>query len=367
MTCSKLPCNTRIGIIGAGQLGLMLFQQGIRMGFKFNVLGREDEPLCKYTYCFNPERYEEFVDQSDIVTYEFEHAIGEAMEYADKNRKLRPNLFSVKLKREREKELVYLKKIGAPLPEFEVASDGKEALELVASRFNGKAVIKKSVGGYDGKGQYFVRKDIEKYKFLENDNSRFVVVEYVDFDYEASIIAASNGKDFAFFPPSYNLNRKGILILNYGSIKLPDATGIAKNIMRSLEYTGTIGIELFVRKGQTLINEISPRVHNSGHYTLDACNHSQFELHLKAIAGMELNEPKCSEYFGMVNILGLSQVNQELDSIGKIFMYSKEGNTPRRKVGHINFTGKSLEDVKLKSAFLVNQLYGSLEDLENKL
>lgn len=367
MTCSELPCEKRIGIIGAGQLGLMLFQQGIRFGFKFNVLGRDDEPLCKYTPCFKADRFEEFVDQSDVVTYEFEHASGEAMEYADKKGKLRPNLKAVKLKREREKEFLYLKEIGAPLPQFEIAKDGREALELANTRFGGKAVIKKSVGGYDGKGQYFIRNDIDRYKFLENDDSRFVVVEFVDFDYEASIIAASNGKDYVFFPPSYNLNKKGILILNYGPIQLPVATGIAKNIMSSLGYIGTMGIELFVRKGEVLVNEISPRVHNSGHYSLDACKHSQFELHLKAILGMELNEPRCTDYFGMLNLLGLNQVNSQLDNFGKIFMYSKEGNTGRRKVGHINFIGGSLEEVRLKSQLLLNQLYGSLDELEKKL
>lgn len=367
MKCSTLPCDLRIGIIGAGQLGLMLFQQGIRLGFKFNVLGKEDDPLCKYTSCYDPEEYKEFVDNSDVVTFEFEHASIEAMEYAQSQGKLRPDINSVKLKREREKEFLYLKSIGAPLPRFEVAKDGREAIEIAKSEFNSIAVIKRSVGGYDGKGQYFIRNNIEEFDFLKEETHRFVVVEYVDFDYEASIIVSRDQESTIYYPPSFNLNEKGILIMNYGPLAIDEAKDIASLITKSLNYIGTMGIELFVRRNEVLVNEVSPRVHNSGHYSLTACNHSQFESHLRAISGLGLMKPECEGFFGMLNLLGVNSLPSEIDSYGQVFMYSKPGNSPRRKVGHVNVLGKSLESVKSKIDFLINTVYGSMDALIERL
>jgi len=367
MKCSTLPCDLRIGIIGAGQLGLMLFQQGIRLGFKFNVLGKPEDPLCKYTACYGEDEYEQFVDDSDIVTFEFEHANGKAMEYAQSKGKLKPEINSVNLKREREKEFLYLKSIGAPLPKFEIARDGSEAIEIAKNQFNNNAVIKRSVGGYDGKGQYFVKNNIENFNFLKEDKSRFVVVEYVDFDYEASIIVSRGDDRTIYYPPSFNLNKKGILVINYGPLVIPEAKDIGYLITKSLNYIGTMGIELFVRGREVLVNEISPRVHNSGHYTLTSCKHSQFESHLRAISGLGLLEPECNGYFGMLNLLGVQTINSELDKYGQVFMYNKPGTNPRRKVGHINVTGDSMESVKFKINNLINEVYGSLDDLIAKL
>jgi len=354
----------KIGILGGGQLGWMLILEGRKFPFEFYVLGNKDEPACKIAdKCFLEDQYKELVDSSDIVTFEFEHVSEKALDYAEEKGKLYPRINSVELKRERYKEKEFLRDHGFPVPRFYVANDGEEALKILKDEFNNEGVLKQSRGGYDGKGQYFIHGDIDKYQFIKDMKCKFVVEEYVNFDFEASIIATRSRREFKAFTPTFNYNEKGILVYNYGPYYNDKMIEIADRLTRELDYIGTIGIEFFVRGNEVLINEIAPRVHNTGHYTLDGAETSQFEQHIRAIADLDLGSTRILSPSGMVNILGVGEVPKDVLKFGKVYWYGKSEVRKRRKMGHVNIIGDNLEDVKEKIDNVMKLIYPQGLDL----
>ncbi|AAY80538.1 5-(carboxyamino)imidazole ribonucleotide synthase [Sulfolobus acidocaldarius] len=355
----------KIGILGGGQLGWMMILEGRKYPFTFYVLDDPNTPGCRIAdKCFPPEKYKEMIDEVDVVTFEFEHVLDKALEYAQEKEKLFPGINSVELKRERYKEKLYYKEHNLPTPRFLVAEDGEEALKILKEEFNGIGVLKESLGGYDGKGQYFIKGDVNKYENLKSKKVKFVVEEFVNFNYEASIIAMrdKNG-NFKAYPPTFNYNEKGILVYNYGPLHDNRFEEIAKRLADSLNYVGTMGIEFFVRDGEILINEFAPRVHNTGHYTLDSAYISQFEQHIRAITGIELGSTELLTFGGMVNILGTDDVPPEVLRYGKVYWYGKPDVKKRRKMGHVNVIGKDLEEVKQKIDIIMKLIYKQGLDL----
>nr|WP_252900357.1 ATP-grasp domain-containing protein [Vulcanisaeta sp. JCM 14467] len=159
--------SRRIGILGGGQLGWMMILEGRKYPFTFYVLDDPSAPACRIAdRCFRPEEYREMIDQADVVTFEFEHVSEEALRYAEEKGKLLPGLNTVELKRERWREKVYYRDHSLPTSRFYIAEDGEEALRILRDQFNNVGVIKQSRGGYDGKGQYFIRGDVERYQSL---------------------------------------------------------------------------------------------------------------------------------------------------------------------------------------------------------
>jgi 5-(carboxyamino)imidazole ribonucleotide synthase len=353
---SQLPSDQKIGIIGSGQLGLMMVLEGLKLGLKFNILGNKKDYVCKFASCYGYEDIDKFLDESDIITFEFEQGNEDAMIAASDMGKLYPNYKSVWLKIERDREKEFLTSKGLPVPRFKIAENGSEALKIIKDEFNGTAVVKRTKGGYDGKGQIYIKNNnfIDQLKTI---NDRLVIEEFVDFDYECSVIVVRGARDFFNYPVSFNYNREGILIYNYGKLEDKGEVKIAKDLTKYLDYRGTMGVEFFIKDGKVMINEFSPRVHNSGHYTLNSSFTSQFENHLRAISNMSLGSTETLNFFGMVNILGKTDVQSELLKYGTVYWYGKENSNPRRKVGHINIIGSSIEDVKTKIDSLISQLY----------
>ncbi|MCQ4384938.1 MAG: 5-(carboxyamino)imidazole ribonucleotide synthase [Sulfolobales archaeon] len=350
----------KVLILGGGQLGYMMINEGRALPITFYVMDEKSAPACRIAEkCFSWEQYKEAVDSVDLVTYEFEHVDERALEYAHEQGKLFPGIEAVELKRERHKEKLYYKDHGLPTPRFEVVHSGEDALRVAREEFNNWAVIKRSRGGYDGKGQYFLKGSQEGLEFLRESRCTFVVEEYVDFDYEASVIFVRGRKEHANYPPTFNLNLKGILIYNYGPIADNGMVDIARRFAESLNYLGTMGMEFMVKGNKVYINEFAPRVHNTGHYTLDGALVSQFENHLRALLGLPLGSTEVRNFAGMVNLLGVSEVPEEVFKIGKVYWYSKEGVRRRRKVGHVNVLGDSLMEVKSKIDRLMELIYNN--------
>lgn len=362
---SLIRNSIKIGILGGGQLGWMMILEGRKYPFTFYVMDEPTAPACRVAdKCFAPDEYKKMIDEVDIVTFEFEHVKEEAIQYAEDQNKLLPRLNTVELKRERWKEKVYYREHNLPTPRFFVVNDGEEALRILKDEFNNVGVLKQSRGGYDGKGQYFIKGDAEKYSFLKDMKCKFVVEEYVNFDYEASIIAVRDSKgNFKAYPPTYNYNEKGILVYNYGPINDQRFAEVAKKFMDSLGYVGTMGIEFFVRNNEILINEFAPRVHNTGHYTLDSAFVSQFEQHIRAVTGLELGSTELLSYGGMVNILGTDNVPLEVLKYGKVYWYGKGEVRKRRKLGHVNVIGNDLEETKQKIDIIMELIYPQGLDL----
>lgn len=359
--------DLRICILGGGQLGWMTILEGRKYPLTFYVVDEPDAPACRIAdKCYDPRDYRYAVDSSDIVTFEFEHVHSDALNYADERGKLLPRLSSVVLKRERWLEKEFYRKHNIATPKFYIHDDLNEVISTVKNEFNYYTVIKRSRGGYDGKGQYFIKskEDLERcIDVLSKVKDVLIVEELVDFDFEASLIAVRNNSRFTNYPPTYNYNEGGILIYNYGPLAedgiVKKMVEITKKISDTLNYVGVIGVEFFVKDDNVLVNEFAPRVHNTGHYTLDAATTSQFEQHLRAITGVELGDTSLLSYGGMVNILGLSLSEVPLDVLrfGIIYWYHKKEVRKRRKMGHINIVGRDLRDVETKISNVMGILY----------
>jgi 5-(carboxyamino)imidazole ribonucleotide synthase len=351
----------RIGIIGGGQLGKMMIMEGLKLDFQFSVIdSSRDSPAGRIAgNSYSYEEYREFVNESDVITFEFEHVNEEVLDAADKSGKLMPGINSIILKRDRAREKQFLIDIRVPTAPFEVAEDRKSLNEAV-SKFS-ESVVKSAFGGYDGKGQYRIARGQSTGGIPEG---KYVVEEKINFDYEASIIAVGcRDGSVKLFQPSFNLNERGILLLNRAPIEVNSLGKIAETIIRELKYVGAMGIEFFIKDGKPMVNEIAPRVHNTGHHTLVGSSLSQFEAHLRAICGLPLHNPRTFIHSGIVNLIGRGMNPSIMEQILKIrdsqiYWYGKEGVRKGRKMGHVNLTAATEEELIKKIDSVIDVYYG---------
>lgn len=356
-----------IGIMGSGQLGWMMILEGRKLNNRYFILDKDNGgPASKIADAFfELSDYREFVDKCDVVTYEFEHVSREALEYAQSQGKLFPSLKPVELKRDRVLEKDFLRENGFPVARYEVAENITE-LKNVRKNF-GKCVIKAVSGGYDGKGQYFFEEEEELTSGIPE--AKYVVEEFIDYKFEASIIASrSRDGTFTSHPPSYNLNQAAILINNAAPIEDYGMEEIARNLMKKLDYIGVMGIEFYITGGKPVINEFAPRVHNTGHHTLHGSSISQFEQHIRAISGMPVPKPELFVPSGIQNIIGIEPDENQIRNILSVegtryYWYGKNGVRRKRKVGHVNVTADDYDTLKNRISQVSGIIYGkSLED-----
>ncbi|MHB1439500.1 MAG: 5-(carboxyamino)imidazole ribonucleotide synthase [Cuniculiplasma sp.] len=367
----KTPDSHRtLGIAGAGQLGTMMIMESRGLPIRFNVYSENDgEPALKLAdKTFIGEDYKKFVDESDVVTFEFEHVNRKLLEYAESVGKLRPSLKSVELKIERHREKEFLKSHDFPVGEFMVAKNGEEALEM--SKNFKKFVIKRSRGGYDGKGQYYY---YDLSEFPKHSEEKFVVEKFIEYEEEASIICSRSRKnEFFYFEPSHNYNRKGILIRNSSPLQneriISEMISISRKLMEDLDYIGVMGIEFFITPKGPLINEYAPRVHNTGHHTLMGSSYSQFEMHVRDVMDLPLFQPTTYIPSGIVNIIGMALTEKKAEDIlaldnTRIYDYKKNGVRRKRKMGHVCVTSGSYDELMVKMDRVQSILYGN--ELDN--
>lgn len=354
-----------LGIIGSGQLGLMMILDGKKLDIDFSVIDKDKHgPASRVAdKAFQYDEYRAFVDSCDFVTYEFEHVDERVLNYAMEQDKLRPGILPVELKRDRSREKTFLKENNLPVGEFGVAEDAGNAVAL--AREFGNAVIKSAHGGYDGKGQHIVRDGGMDHELPE---AKYVVEKFVNFDMEASVIAARDPLgNTAFFQPSLNVNYKGMLYYNAAPIDDYGMGEIVRKLMNKLSYVGVIGVEFFIKDGKPYINEFAPRVHNSGHHTLVGSSISQFEQHVRAVCGFPLAKPELYRPSGILNLVGITMDDQLRSKIlempeTQVFWYGKNGIRKRRKVGHVNLTASTYESLLERINSISMKVYG--KDLE---
>ncbi len=354
----------RIGIIGSGQLGWMLIVEGSKFGHDFAVLDTYPGPAGRLlNFFYKPEEYREFVDSCDIVTYEFENGDMRAMLESEKQGKLFPGLLPVRLKKSRIEEKEFLRKNGIPVAEFVSAGSFSEAMDK-SGKF-AKSVIKTSSGGYDGKGQ--ITRKREDPPPTGGEDTEYIIEEFVDFRYEASVIIA-RGRDgqTRAFPPSRNRHLHGMLLSTEAPCEDDGMTEIATLLAEKLDYTGVMGVEFFVTNDGPVVNEFAPRVHNSGHNTLSGHHVSQFEQHIRAITGMPLGNTVNLQCTGIVNIIGNSLTGTQVSGIlqipgTKLYDYGKEPRK-RRKIGHVNVTGEDKEVLSGRIKDVMKIVYGGQEE-----
>jgi len=273
-----------IGIIGDGQLGWMTIFESRKLNYNFYVLGSNpNAPASRICdKFFNYENVDEFLKICDEIVFEFEHI----PEFVFQKLENHPNFYALKIKRSRISEKNFLKEKGYPVAKFSYAygHNLKEKLK----EFTYPVVIKAETLGYDGKGQYVVKRDIDLDEIFRNHslNESFIIEEFIDFKYEVSAIGVRDkGGNTKIYPTSFNYHKEGILIYNYVPfIENEKINQIVYSLMEDLGIVGLLAVEFFVDKnGEPLINEFAPRPHNTGHWTMDGAYASQFENLIRAV------------------------------------------------------------------------------------
>jgi 5-(carboxyamino)imidazole ribonucleotide synthase len=353
---SDLPLEpgSTIGILGGGQLGRMLAAAASRLGFDVAILEPErDSPAARVAARAvvadydDPAALEKLAKAASVVTYEFENVpAGAVAKLAEMGVEVAPGALALKVAQDRWEEKTFLNANGAATVAFAKADTAEEAAAAV-EQVGAPALMKTRREGYDGKGQRWVEHAAEAAKaFGELGGVPVILEAAATFERELSIIAA-RGRDgaIAVYPLAENHHENGILRRSIAPARVSaqtteQAERIAARILSGLDYVGVIGVELFeMAGGRLLVNEIAPRVHNTGHWTLDGCEVDQFEQHIRAVAGWPLGPTHAIARVEMLNLLG-DEVNGwrrfAAEPETRVHLYGKREAKPGRKMGHVN-------------------------------
>ncbi len=334
-----------IGILGGGQLGRMLSVAASRLGLRCHIFEPGAAPAGDVAWRVTTAPYEDadalraFAESVDVITYEFENVPTAALDLLESLRPIRPNRRALAVSQDRLTEKTFLNDIGlttAPFADVPQQAD----LDAAIARIGRPSILKTRRMGYDGKGQVRIGDGPAEWTGAPS-----VLEGFVDFSAEISVIIA-RGTDgqVAAFDPGLNVHQGGILRSTTVPCGLPgrittDAVLIAARIANALEYIGVMGVELFVTPQGLIVNEIAPRVHNSGHWTQAGCAVDQFEQHIRAVAGLPLGDGKRYADVVMENLIGddLDRVPDLLKTPNtQVHLYGKGAARPGRKMGHVN-------------------------------
>lgn len=341
-----------IGIIGGGQLGRMLAMAAAKLGLKTIVL--EPQTECPAAQVANQQIIADYADpaalealakQCDVITYEFENVPVEAAIALERKIAVFPPAKALEVSQDRLLEKQFLNTNGIATAPFR-AVDSQADLEAALAEFGGQGVLKTRRFGYDGKGQRVYRKGDDATGGYEALGSVPLILEgFIAFEREISIIAArTKDGEIACYDPAENVHRDGILHTSTLPAHITGQTAeaareAAAKLLAGMNYVGVVGIEFFLMADGTLIaNEMAPRVHNSGHWTEAACVISQFEQHIRAVAGLPLGATNRHSDCVMTNLIG-----DDIADIGSwlarknvvVHLYGKAEARPGRKMGHV--------------------------------
>lgn len=355
-----LPGQT-IGIIGGGQLGRMMALAAKEAGFKIAVLDPAmDSPTGQIADVqliapYNDiEALEELAAVSDVITYEFENIDVDGLKRLCEISYVPQGSDLIRITQNRVAEKEELTKAGVSVAKYIVAESYAGLLEK-SSSLDYPFIVKTARGGYDGKGQQTITSQAEL-KLAEQlfENGVCVAEQFVDFTKEISVIIQRNGYgETAILPIGENIHKNHILHetivpARVDAVTIAEATEAAEAIAEHLEMVGTLAVEMFVLKdGSVMVNELAPRPHNSGHYSIEGTNSSQFHQHVRAICGWPLRKPELWSDTVMVNVLGqhVAPLTSKIAQYPNwsIHLYGKEEAKHNRKMGHVTILTKDLE------------------------
>jgi 5-(carboxyamino)imidazole ribonucleotide synthase len=348
-----LPPNATIGLVGGGQLGRMSALAAARLGYRCHILTREpDSPASQVAAAatisdyHEPNALREFAASVDVISFEFENVSAEGLDLLASLKPVRPSPAILRTSQDRIQEKSFLNGAGVPTAPW-MAVNSLDELHAAVQRIGLPAVLKTTRLGYDGKGQAMLRgiEDLSD-AFAALSPKPLILEGFVDFSQEISVVAA-RGADGAFtaFDTVENRHRNHILDVTLAPARIPDAVAaqaqaIARRVADALDLVGLLTVEMFVdAQGRVLANEIAPRPHNSGHWTIDACPASQFELHVRAIAGLPLLPAIRHSDAVMKNLIGPEEAAlwpAIVATPGLIpHLYGKAEARPGRKMGHV--------------------------------
>ena len=347
-----LKTGATIGILGGGQLGRMLSVAAARLGFRTHIFEPgANPPAGDVAHALTTAGYDDvdaltaFAKSVDIVTFEFENIPTDALDVIENITPIRPNREALRTSQDRLVEKQFLEGLGltvAPFADIANAAD----LEAAMTTIGEPSILKTRRFGYDGKGQSRLRSADDAAGALADMAGNPAVLEgFVNFTAEVSVIAArSPSGEVACFDPGENVHRDGILHTTTVPARLSaaqrmDAVLLAAKILNALDYVGVLGVELFVTPQGFIVNEIAPRVHNSGHWTQNGCAVDQFEQHIRAVAGWPLGDGSRYADVVMENLIGddmdrVPELAKQRDTA--LHLYGKADVKPGRKMGHVN-------------------------------
>jgi len=351
----KLKPGDTIGIVGGGQLGRMLAMAAARLGLRCRVFSPDpDSPafdVVANATCAeyaDVEALELFAGDVDVITYEFENVPAASAMILAERRPVLPDRRILETTQDRLIEKDFVKGLGIMTADYADVSS-PQTLQAAIAKIGLPAVLKTRRFGYDGKGQTIIRASDDPDRAWADLGTRSAILEaFVPFEREISVIAARSADgDVECFDVTENEHRDHILKVSHVPATVPDelaarARDIAQRIAAALDYVGVLAVEMFVvnrdGKPDVLVNEIAPRVHNSGHWTLDGASISQFEQHIRAIAGWPLGKPLRHGEVTMTNLIG-DEINSYVDWLGvpgaTVHLYGKGAPKPGRKMGHV--------------------------------
>lgn len=371
----------KIGIVGGGQLGRMLSYEAKRMGYHVSVL--DPTPSCPAGQVSDNQIVASFTDynairklaeSTHVLTYEFEHINADVLcELESEGYKIYPSGRTLKKIQDKLIQKQILKESGLPVPSFKKVESKEDILNIIES-YGLPVLLKTCHGGYDGKGNMLIKniKDVDKAYEAFKDR-KLMVEEFIDFKCELSIIVG-RGLDGSIttFPVVENVHRDNILILTKVPAQIDDTIKdkveyVGRKVVDVLDDYGIFCIEMFLdQKGEVYINEIAPRPHNSGHYTIEACETSQYEQLLRILTGLPQGSTKLLSPCAMVNILGNNEVFGEYTFSGfenalqeenvYIHIYGKKFTQNLKKIGHITVLDKSRDTAIAKAREALNKI-----------
>ena len=349
---NPLPTGATIGILGGGQLGRMLSVAASRLGLRTHIYEpSSNPPAADVAHAVTTAPYDDvaaltaFANAVDLVTYEFENIPTEALDIIEAITPIHPNRRTLGKSQDRLVEKTFLQEIGLQVAPFADITDAA-SLDAALATIGTPSILKTRRFGYDGKGQSRLNAPEDAATALADMAGAPAVLEgFVNFSVEISIIAARNPQgEIACYDPGENIHRDGILHTTTVPAKIParlrtDAVLLAAKILNTLDYVGAMGVELFVTPQGLIVNEIAPRVHNSGHWTQNGCAVDQFEQHIRAIAGWPLGDGKRYADVVMENLIGDDM--DQVPALAKepncaLHLYGKVETKTGRKMGHIN-------------------------------
>lgn len=374
------PNDITLGIIGGGQLGKMIGLEAKRMSLNLAYL--DPDVNCPASTIADKLIVSDFKDkksiielanESDVLSYEIELANSSVLKDLESRGCVvhpAPEVLSTIQNKLRQKK--FLKAKGIPVPEFEEITSIKQG-QKVCEEFGYPLVLKACEDSYDGRGNFLVKspRDVER-GILFFEGRRCMIEKFIHFTKEVSVMVARNGHgQIVSFPVVQNIHTNNILDTTIAPATVnrrveSEARLIAEKIVHSLKGVGIFGIEMFLKGNKLMINEIAPRPHNSGHYSIEACSISQFEQHIRAILGLPLAKPRLMSPAVMMNILGIPNytgtycfkgIDKAFTIPGlKVHFYGKRITKPQRKLGHFTITAEKIEEALSRASTVRNLL-----------
>ncbi|AZK48740.1 5-(carboxyamino)imidazole ribonucleotide synthase [Paenibacillus lentus] len=372
-----IPPGSTIGVLGGGQLGRMMTLAGTNLGYRFVTLDPTPSSPCGQVAEQIVARYNDqeaarrLAECSDVITYEFENVDAEVAELLEEMSYVPQGSQLLYTTQHRLREKRAVEAAGATVAPYAEIGSEQQLREAVA-RLGIPSVLKTATGGYDGKGQWVIRSEAEigpAYAELSQAGTELVLEQFIPFVKEVSVIAARSPRgEIRTFPVAENIHVDNILHASIVPARIDEevqreAERLAARIAESMGAVGLLAVEMFLTgDGRIYVNELAPRPHNSGHYTMEACTTSQFEQHVRAVCNLPLGDTKLLTPVVMANVLGehIEAVTEAVatgkwgsldpDSsvsskvVPKVHLYGKAGSAPKRKMGHVNMLCSDVQE-----------------------